>query len=498
MACQLKHTGEKVPRKIFETLLLGPQLQALFRSPEGSTARQYRDQKTQDILASLVGIDSDDRIYDDIFCGEDYLKLLNAPVNLKADDTVFMMSFDGAQLYQNKQSDMWIWIFVILDVHPNLHYKNKRILVGGTIPGPKKPKNIDSFLFCTFHHIRALQCENNGAGLKVWDANKNKITTTRPIPIIFNADTVGLPDLDGRVGHHGARSCRLGCNMKGRHKPGSGIYYSAHLCPHNYAVDGCTHPDILPEEITSTTAEQYNSDLTKVILAGNHEEYIKVRKETGISKPSILLGLDPSQMLQIPYCFTVDLMHLFLNLATLFLALWRGTIDCAHETDDKSSWDWRVLIKDIWKEHGQAVADATPYFPSSFHRPPRNPAEKISSGYKTQEFYLYLFGLGPAVFRNILPEKYYQNFCCIVRAVRPLMQRTITGKQWTDGYEHMLQFLPEFEQLYYQRRPDRLHFCQPVIHTCVHAYLEVLRLGPGPYYTQYTLERIIGDIGKEV
>jgi hypothetical protein len=45
--------------------------------------------------------------------------------------------------------------------------------------------------------------------------------------------------------------------------------------------------------------------------------------------------------------------------------------------------------------HGWLVADATtPFFPSSFHRPPRNPAEKISSGYKAIEYFHYLLDLG--------------------------------------------------------------------------------------------------------
>lgn len=57
-----------------------------------------------------------------------------------------------------------------------------------------------------------------------------------------NADAVGLPELDGRVGHHGAQGCRLGCDMKGRHKPSSGHYCAAHLCPNHYPVDDCRDP----------------------------------------------------------------------------------------------------------------------------------------------------------------------------------------------------------------------------------------------------------------
>jgi hypothetical protein len=103
-------------------------------------------------------------------------------------------------------------------------------------------------------------------------------------------------------------------------------------------------------------------------------------------------------------------MHLLsLNIPDLLIGLWRGTIDC-DKKDNRATWDWAILQGDTWEKHGKQVAAATPYLPGSFDRPPRNPAEKISSGYKLWEFLLYIFGLGPALFYNILPEKYWLNF----------------------------------------------------------------------------------------
>ncbi|KAJ8089822.1 hypothetical protein PM082_018398 [Marasmius tenuissimus] len=56
------------------------------------------------------------------------------------------------------------------------------------------------------------------------------------------------------------------------------------------------------------------------------------------------------------------------------------------------------------------VAAATPFIPISFDRPPRDPAEKISSGYKAWEF-LYFFGLGPCLLYGLLPNKYWSQYC---------------------------------------------------------------------------------------
>jgi hypothetical protein len=203
-------------------------------------------------------------------------------------------------------------------------------------------------------------------------------------------------------------------------------------------------------------------------------------------------------MIPVPRCFPLDLMHLiFINLGELLIPLWRGTMKC-DMADSPLSWEWATLTGDIWQAHGKLVAGATPFFPSSFHRPPRNPAEKISSGYKAIEYFHYLFGLGPGVFRAVLPSKYWKNFCKLVRAVRLLVQRSITGSQLQESHSLLVQFVEEFENLYYQRRVDRLHFCRPCVHSLLHAAHEVTRVGPGAYSTQFTMERTIGNLGQEI
>jgi hypothetical protein len=191
-------------------------------------------------------------------------------------------------------------------------------------------------------------------------------------------------------------------------------------------------------------------------------------------------------------------MHLFgLNMGELLIPVWRGTFKC-ESTDDKATWDWATLVGATWQSHGKLVAAATKFFPSFFHRPPRNPAEKISSGYKATEYYLYLFGLGPGFFRAVLPKKYWKNFCKLVRGVHIIMQRRITGKQTQEAHSYMVQFVEEYEHLYYQRRMDRLHFARPCLHTLLHTGPEVLRTGNGTLTDQYTMERAIGELGKAI
>ncbi len=135
-----------------------------------------------------------------------------------------MLSIDGAQLYESKKSDAWIYIWVVLDRSPDSRYKKKCVLPGGFIPGPNNPKNTDSFIYPGLHHLAGLQKE----GLKVWNAFTDRIITSHPFNALDTADGPGQTHLNGMVGHSGAYGCRLYCPVKGRHRPGGTYYYP---CP---------------------------------------------------------------------------------------------------------------------------------------------------------------------------------------------------------------------------------------------------------------------------
>lgn len=495
----LRLTGKKVARKRMTTIPLGLMVQALRRSKSGAEAMRYRDKKTQEIFEFLQNEGSlDDMDRDDIFCGRDYLELA-ANLGLTEDDTVVNFSMDGAQLYQNKKSDTWIAIWVVQDFDPKERFKKKYMLPAIIIPGPDKPKNLDSYTYRSMHHLSALQREDNGKGIKCWDAEKGKQISTRVVSLVKNADAVGLPDIDGRVGHHGVRGCRIGCDMPGRNKPEQGHYYAVHLRPIGYTVAENNHPDIDVRSIKSPTVDEYNTALTLVESSPNKATYEENRKKTGIAKRSIVSGLVQIYNLPPPKCFTVDLMHIpWINAGELLIPLWRGKLKC-EPPDDIRMWDWAVFMaNDVWTKFGKQVAAATPYFPSFFHRPPRNPALKINSKYKATEYFLLLFGLGPGLLRSFLPHKYWRHFCKLARAVRMLTLRKIKAQQLREARLFMIQFVEEYELLYYQRLPERIHFCRPLLHTFLHTPLEAERVGPGTYTTQFENERAIGDFGKEI
>ena len=118
---------KKVPRKVFTMFPLGPQLQSRWRSPEMARKMFYWRDKTQEEQARY---EDEDYVYDDIFCGSDYLEAVENGV-INDYDKVVMLSINGAQLYRNKKSDCWIYIWILLDLAPDQRYEICNILPGG-------------------------------------------------------------------------------------------------------------------------------------------------------------------------------------------------------------------------------------------------------------------------------------------------------------------------------------------------------------------------------
>ena len=61
----------------------------------------------------------------------------------------------------------------------------------------------------------------------------------------------------------------------------------------------------------------YREKIVRLIGSTNQNEYEQNRKATGLSKPLIISGLKPSLMILVPLCFSLDFMHLIMNLAEL-------------------------------------------------------------------------------------------------------------------------------------------------------------------------------------
>ncbi|CDO75597.1 hypothetical protein BN946_scf184858.g37 [Trametes cinnabarina] len=119
--------SQKVPRRTFLTFPLGPQIQAMYASPETAQLMHHRSNRTREIRDQLTQDPDALGSIDDIYRGSDYLREVELG-RITDDDTVLMFSLDGAQLYSNKSSDCWFFIWVLLDLPPEMRYKKQYVL----------------------------------------------------------------------------------------------------------------------------------------------------------------------------------------------------------------------------------------------------------------------------------------------------------------------------------------------------------------------------------
>ncbi|KAF8546079.1 hypothetical protein OG21DRAFT_1427944, partial [Imleria badia] len=132
-------------------------LQALCRNPESACDMQYLYQRTQQVLNKFEEKNKIS-IINDIATSWDYLSSSLAG-DISENDIVVMASLNGLQIYEDKDSNCWLYIWVVINLAPNKRYCKTHVLPGGFIPGPKKPKIIESFMVIGIHYLSALQTE---------------------------------------------------------------------------------------------------------------------------------------------------------------------------------------------------------------------------------------------------------------------------------------------------------------------------------------------------
>src|SRR6266576_6867786 len=111
---------------------------------------------------------------------------------------------------------------------------------------------------------------------------------------------------------------------------------------------------------------------------------------------------------------------------------------------------------------------------------------------------LYIWVLGPAVFRLVLLGDLWSHFCKLVCGIRIINQRQISSEQLAHAHKMIVEWEMEFELNYYQRKAELLHLIHPSTHAILHAARETHRCGPLNLVAQWALENTIGNLGREI
>lgn len=148
----------KRPRKTYIYIPLIDRLKLQYHSTQrAQQLKSYRG-KRQTIPGQLRDI-FDGRLYQDYHCGE--LGLFQ-----NDSDIALHMSLDGVQLTRLRNFEITPIILINLNIPPEERYEEHNILTSMIIPGPKKYKDLDSFMFPLIEELKKL-----GEGVQSFDGD---------------------------------------------------------------------------------------------------------------------------------------------------------------------------------------------------------------------------------------------------------------------------------------------------------------------------------------
>src|SRR6266542_1924676 len=120
---------------------------------------QYNNKaKAKELLYRFKCINDDENNnFKDIFDGNIYKELLKRNLFNDKRDIAFTVSCDGYQIFKQRTDDCWAFLIINNNLDPLIRVKKENLLIPFLIPGPKQPKNINTFLRPFINEIKELE-----------------------------------------------------------------------------------------------------------------------------------------------------------------------------------------------------------------------------------------------------------------------------------------------------------------------------------------------------
>jgi hypothetical protein len=177
----------------------------------------------------------------DVFDSRCYRRLLKKKIQVGDDvlnqtyfgdhrDVALGLSTDGFAPFKRRKQTAWPLILFNYNLPPDIRFHLEFILAVGVIPGPKKPKDMDSFLWPLMQELLRL-----GKGVAAFDVLESTRFALRAFLILVFGDIPAMSMVMCMKGHNGYAPCRM-CKITGLRIPDSAN--KIHYVPLNRA----THP----------------------------------------------------------------------------------------------------------------------------------------------------------------------------------------------------------------------------------------------------------------
>ena len=390
------------PRKRFQHLPIIPRLIALFLDKTTAAKMQYRDEycKTRD-----------NENVTDVFDGTLYRELCEREVTENGKthahryfsdhrDIALGLSLDGFAPFKRRSNSAWPVILFNYNLPPDLRTHLDHILCYGIIPGPKSPKDVDSFLIPLYDELAQLSEGVDGA----LDLSVEEFFVLRAYLILLFGDMPAISKLLMMKGHNGHCPCRY-CEIRGVRAPGEKVnYFPLHREEETHTLHSLRHRH----------HHRFIKQAKRVIAAETVGESERLSRKYGIKG---LPGLFLLGSVQFPTSFPFDFMHLiFENLVPNLVRHYTG--DFKGLSAGTEAYE---LPKNVWEAIAAAAAQSGDTIPSEFGaRMPNICTERSNMTAETWSTWITYLG-SILMWEQFSKPVYFEHFSKLSRLVRLCM-----------------------------------------------------------------------------
>lgn len=380
----------------------------------------------------------------DITDGSEYIRV-NTRSNRGAHDSTLIMNTDGLSLVKSSKSHCWPVMFTIAEL-PEKVRESYIIMAGLWYDDQSKPP-MNLFLKPICSNLKDCFID----GIDWVDSKTGNTINSKIVALLMIADAPARAQVQNIMNFNG----RYGCNMcEIRTVRAKKIVGKKPCRIYPFQIDCRLR--------TGTRMEVQAQKLLK------SSEKNQIRGVKGYSSMSCLPLID------VGTCVLPEYMHsVLLGVIKQFVRL---------HVDKPGPWSIKNKINEI----DNFIMGVRP--PDSFSRLPRELSQY--NLYKAYEFYNYLFFYSVPLLSNYLPEKYFQHWLLLVKAIHNLVKDTIKISDLEESDKLLKLFVSQIENLYNDRQLTYN------VHQLVHLVLCVKRWGPLRGTSAFAFENYNGFIAK--
>lgn len=436
-----RRTEDGQARRLFVYIPLIPRLRALFQDPSMIEKLSYR-----------ANYETSDDSIGDIFDGARYQELLRTRVEVDGKklphcffsdhrDVAFGFATDSFLLFNRRRGgpSATPLLVKLFNLDPSIRTHIEHVFCVGSIPGPKQPKHLPSFLVPFDEECAAL-----AYGVPVFDASIGEVFDFHGYQLTKEGDIISIEKFLALMGHSSlcpCRSCKIrGCQMSfGSNR----VYYVPLRQPSrannaglvalgpvwdSAALPRRTHQDFLDALEHISEAEQFGKAYKRTI-----QQHYGIKSMPALSRVNTLdFGRS------IPW----EWLHLFgANLVPHMISIWTGQ----YKNQDEGTGTYQ-FSQEEWAEIGAETAASISYIPSDFVRSMGNIAEDRTM-YTAESYTFWFMYIAPHIlkgrFRDVKYYLHYQDLVNIMKAtlLYEISHDDITWKvevpcrEWVAKYE---------------------------------------------------------------